>query len=84
MRTNYLKIYFADLSNLKKVVYHAFSYNNENYSVGHPAISADGKKLIFSSNKPGGAGQSDLYISESINPLSSPFNNHYLQHHTTT
>lgn len=66
MRTNYLKIYFADLSNLKKVVYHAFSYNNENYSVGHPAISADGKKLIFSSNKPGGAGQSDLYISELV------------------
>lgn len=66
MRTNYLKIYFADLSNPKKVVYHAFPYNNENYSVGHPAISADGKKLIFSSNKPGGAGQSDLYISELV------------------
>lgn len=66
IKTNYLKIFYADLSNLKKVSYHPFPYNNNNYSVGHPAISADGKKLIFSSNKPGGKGQSDLYMSELI------------------
>jgi outer membrane protein OmpA-like peptidoglycan-associated protein len=62
--TNYLKIFFANLSNEKKVSYSAFPYNNDSYSVGHPAISGDGKKLIFSMSKPGGLGQSDLYISE--------------------
>ena len=51
----------------KKVNYIAFPYNSDNFSVGHPAISADGTKLIFSSNMPGGSGQSDLYISERIN-----------------
>ena len=64
IRTDYLKIYSADLLDEKKVEYNPFPYNSDNYSVGHPAISADGKKLIFSSNKPGGNGQSDLYISE--------------------
>jgi len=66
IKTNYLKIFYADLSNLKKVIYHPFPFNNDAYSVGHPAISADGHKLIFSSNKPGGKGQSDLYVSELV------------------
>lgn len=61
--TNLLKIYFADLKDEKKVIYKPFPYNSDDYSVGHPAISADGKKLIFSSDMSGGFGQSDLYIS---------------------
>lgn len=40
----------------------AFQYNNvASYSVGDPNISADGKRLYFASNMPGGAGGSDLY-----------------------
>ena len=66
MRTNLLKIYYADLTDEKKINFKSFPFNNEDYSVGHPAISADGKKLIFSSDKPGGFGQSDLYISELV------------------
>lgn len=66
IRTDLLKIYYADLTDQKKVVYYPFPYNSEDYSFGHPAISADGKSLIFSSNKPGGAGQSDLYISKLV------------------
>jgi hypothetical protein len=59
----------------KKIIYNPLSFNSEDYSVGHPAISADGKKLIFSSDKPGGLGGSDLYVSELIdgkwsNPVS--------------
>jgi outer membrane protein OmpA-like peptidoglycan-associated protein/tetratricopeptide (TPR) repeat protein len=67
IRTDFLKIFSANLSDEKKVIYKAFPFNSDNYSVGHPAISADGNKLIFSSNMPGGEGQSDLYISVRVN-----------------
>ena len=41
----------------------AFKYNMANeYSVGDPFISADGKILYFSSNMPGGKGGTDLYV----------------------
>jgi len=63
-RTNLLKIFYADLTADKKMVYQPFPFNSDDYSVGHPSISSDGRKMIFSSNKPGGFGQSDLYISE--------------------
>ncbi len=32
----------------------------------HPALSADGRRLIFSSNRPGGFGETDLWISERV------------------
>lgn len=38
-------------------------FNDPRYSVGHPALSADGKTLYFSSDMPGGYGGSDLYVS---------------------
>jgi outer membrane protein OmpA-like peptidoglycan-associated protein len=41
----------------------SFPYNNDDYSVGHPSISKDGKTLFFSSNKPGGIGETDIYMS---------------------
>ncbi|OAB80091.1 OmpA family protein [Cochleicola gelatinilyticus] len=37
------------------------SFNNDNYSVGHPALTRDGNTLYFSSDMPGGQGGSDLY-----------------------
>lgn len=37
---------------------------SDEYSVAHPSITADGKRLYFSSNKPGGYGGMDLYFSE--------------------
>lgn len=39
-----------------------FPYNNDNYSVGHACLSADGKLLFFSSDMPGGVGGKDLYL----------------------
>ena len=39
------------------------SFNSPAYSVGHPALSHDGKTLYFSSNMPGGYGGSDIYKS---------------------
>ncbi len=38
--------------------------NSEEYSTGHPCLSADGKTLYFSSNIPGGYGKADLYKSK--------------------
>jgi outer membrane protein OmpA-like peptidoglycan-associated protein len=38
-------------------------FNNVDYSIGHPSLSADGKTLYFSSDMPGGYGGSDLYKS---------------------
>jgi outer membrane protein OmpA-like peptidoglycan-associated protein len=37
--------------------------NNEWYNVTTPCLSPDGKKLYFASDKPGGFGGSDLYVS---------------------
>ena len=39
-----------------------FPYNNANYSVAQPSISADGKHLYFASDMPGGIGGTDLYV----------------------
>lgn len=36
--------------------------NNKNYSNSHPTLSADGKKLYFVSDMPGGYGKSDIYF----------------------
>ncbi len=38
--------------------------NSDLYSSAHPALSADETKLYFSSDRPGGFGESDLYVSE--------------------
>ena len=43
----------------------AFRYNNiQEWSVGDPFLSADGKTLFFVSNKPGGKGGTDIYFCE--------------------
>jgi len=38
-------------------------FNNQMYSVGHPTLTEDGKTLYFSSDMPGGYGESDIYKS---------------------
>lgn len=38
-----------------------FGYNSEDYSVGHPALSADGRTLYFVSDMPGGSGGTDIW-----------------------
>ena len=65
-----------------------FSINDDHYSVMHPTISNDGRKIFFSSNMPGGYGGLDLYYcdilgvqvekvngnSKKVNKLSDPIN----------
>ena len=36
-------------------------FNNDDYSVAHPALSPDGKRLYFSSEMPGSLGMSDIW-----------------------
>jgi outer membrane protein OmpA-like peptidoglycan-associated protein len=61
---NRLEIFTADKqggtwSNIKP-----FEYNKvEEYSVGHPALSPDGKIMYFISDMPGGMGDTDIYYS---------------------
>ncbi len=52
------------------------SFNNDEYSVMHPSISSDGKRLYFSSNMPQGLGGYDLYYVniESPGRYSKPVN----------
>jgi len=38
-----------------------FPLNNKEYSVGHPALSADGNTVYFVSDMPGGKGGTDIY-----------------------
>ncbi len=57
-----LKLFSAKLINGEWTDIRELPFNNDNYSVGHPAVSPDGKKLYFSSDMPGGLGQSDLYV----------------------
>lgn len=42
-------------------------FNSDEYSVAHPSVSADGQKLYFASDMPGGFGGMDLYVSEQEN-----------------
>lgn len=60
--TNRLEIFTAKYKNGNWSDITAFEYNRaEDYSVGHPAISPDGKVLYFVSDMPGGYGETDIY-----------------------
>ena len=52
-----------------------FPFNNSAYNVGHACFSADGKRIYFASDQPGGLGGADLYYSElNGNAWSEPVN----------
>lgn len=69
--TNHLKLYSADLvknddnenewKNVKEL-----PFNSENYSVGHPTVSKDGKLLYFVSDMPGSIGATDIFVVDII------------------
>lgn len=60
----HLGIFTATVKGDKWVDEKELSINNRDYSVGHPTVSNNGKYLIFSSNRPGGKGGSDIYRAE--------------------
>ena len=60
-----LKIYSAKL-NISKGIWENIEelpFNSNNFDCMHPSVSADGQQLYFASNRPGGRGGLDLYVS---------------------
>ena len=60
-KTTLLKLYKATLEGDSWVDVTELPFNSNDYSVAHPALSADEKTLFFASNMPGTLGQSDLF-----------------------
>jgi len=61
-KTNELKIFYADKNNDSWGEVKPFFLNSKDYSVGHPALSADGQTLYFASDMPGGKGGTDIWM----------------------
>ncbi|MDR7372706.1 OmpA family protein [Flavobacterium aquidurense] len=59
--TTLLKIYQAKLQDDKWTNIKELPFNSNEYSVAHPALSADNKTLYFASNMPGTLGASDIF-----------------------
>lgn len=60
---NNLKLFSATLVNGKWTNLKELPFNSDEYSVGHPCLSADEKTLYFISDMPGGFGKTDIYRS---------------------
>lgn len=75
-RTNNFQIIKGSIINNKLENPQKVFFDSDDYSVGHPALSEDGKWLFFASDMPGGYGETDLYyvkIAED-GTMSSPVN----------
>ncbi len=59
-----LKLFEAEKVNDKWQKLKRFKFNSNEYSVGHPSMSADGNTLVFTSDMPGGTGGTDIYKTE--------------------
>lgn len=61
---NTLQIFKSTLqdNNVWSIAKSAFKFNSTEYSVLHPSVSSDGKKIFFASDMPGGYGGTDLYV----------------------
>lgn len=58
---NKLKLFMANKKDDAWEKETAVHFNSNEYSVGHPTLSADGKTLYFASDMPGGRGGVDVY-----------------------
>lgn len=61
-QTNLLKIFYAYKIDSAWAEIQPFSLNSTKYSVGHPALSADGWTLYFASDMSGGIGGTDIWM----------------------
>ncbi|MDA3928711.1 MAG: OmpA family protein [Prolixibacteraceae bacterium] len=58
---NNLRIYSSNWNGKKWKGSNEFEYNNDEYSVGHPAFSVDGQTMYFASNMDSTYGATDLF-----------------------
>lgn len=62
-----LALYKADVTEDGKWVnIRQLPFNSVDYSVGHPAVDRDGKKLYFTSDMPGAYGGTDIFVVDII------------------
>ncbi|WP_405411557.1 OmpA family protein [Maribacter sp. Asnod1-A12] len=73
---NHLKIYRSKKINGEWLEAEEVSFNSDNYSTGHPALSPDGKQLYFVSDMPGSIGETDIFVVDVLEDgtFSSPRN----------
>ena len=60
-KTNHLKLYSATKAGKQWTNVQELPFNSNEYSVGHPSLSADGRTLYFTSDMPNGMGGTDIY-----------------------
>ncbi len=58
-----IKLYYSKMQGNKWSEPELLPFNIEGYSTGHPSLSSDAKSLYFISDRPGGFGGTDLYVS---------------------
>lgn len=66
-KTRFLKIFESKLRSGTWSEGEELSFNGNSFSTCHPTISADGRKLYFASDRPGGKGGMDIWVSELSN-----------------
>ena len=64
-----LKIYSAELIGGEWTNIVELPFNSEKFSNSHPTLSKDGRRLFFASDRKGGFGGMDIYVSEWNNGL---------------
>ncbi len=71
------KIYVSYYQNNTWIAPTLLPFNSDSFSCGHPALTADGKRMYFSSDMPYGFGEKDIYYSnydEIKNKWTAPVN----------
>lgn len=61
-----LKVYSAELVDGEWTNITELPFNSDSYSVAHPVLSPDEKRLFFVSDMPGAVGESDIFMTEII------------------